>query len=356
MMQRSPLLQETPPASRPLKVHFDGSACGTLRSVLTGSPYFTEADPVAADLVIFGSDEIAYVNASELYKAFPGKSISITESDIPTFRLPGLYASNTRSWITRSRTRTVNYFLSQIDRPNLEVRQRIGHASEKRYLYSFMGGSNSWTRKRLLRSVPSRPDTLIQATDSYNHWNADKSPETKALQRQRYAEVMAASRYILCPQGCGVSSYRLFESMSLGIAPVILSDKWRPVEGVDWSFALFVPERRLKEIDRIVRQHADEWEGRGQIAQQTYNAFFAPEVVPQRLHEHLLALLATRSPVSEGVMAVVTGVRAATRQAYWNAYGVVKILALKGFHLTNVAVPIPLNRPVEEQLKTSKRA
>ena len=347
-----------PSTNKVLRIHFDPSACATLQGLLANSPslFTKETEPASADLILFCTDEVAHVRASALYKAFPEKSFCVTESDIPTFRLPGLYASNSRSWLTRSRTRTMNYCLSQVDRPNLEVRRRIGQVSVKRYLYSFMGGPNSWTRKRLLRSIPSRPDTLIQATDSYNHWNADRSPEANVRHRERYAEVMAASRYVLCPRGCGLSSYRIFESMSLGVVRVILADDWKPVEGVDWSFALFVRERHLADIDRIVRENQSESEQRGRIAQQTYQAFFSPEVVPELLHRQLLALHATQRPVSEALMAVVTETRAAGREVYWDAYKVMKNLALRGLHLTKVPVSIPLSRPIKEQLESAKQA
>ena len=349
--------KEALPASNVLRVCFDASAGATLRAILTQSPsLFEEVEPGSAELILFGSDEIAYLRGNALHRQFPDKSFCITESDIPTFRLPGLYAANSKSWIAHSRTRTMNYVIAQIERPNLEVRRHIGQVTAKRYLYSFMGGTNSWTRRRLFQSVPSRPDTLIQATDSYNHWQADHSPETKGMQRERFAEVMAASRYVLCPRGCGVSSYRIFESMSLGIAPVIIADDWKPVEGVDWSFALFVPERHLPDIDRIVREREGEWEERGRRAKDTYEAFFSPEAVPQLLHDQLADLRLTHRPEGERVMAMVTETRAAARQAYWDAYKVIKRVALRGFQITKVPVPIPMNRSLEEQLKSSRQA
>jgi hypothetical protein len=125
---------------RVLRVHFDES-CGTgLRLALTeSSALFTVADPSACDVVIFGSDDITYLNNSDLLRAVRSKAICITESDIPTFRLPGLYAGNIRSFVTASRAETMSYFISERERGNPEVRRVIGSPMEKRYLYSFMG-------------------------------------------------------------------------------------------------------------------------------------------------------------------------------------------------------------------------
>lgn len=340
----------------PLFVHFDQSCNSTLRRVLVEHPYlFIESDPTAADLVVFGSDEIGYINNSALYHSYKRKSICITETDIPTFRLPGLYAANERSFFTASRTKTVNYFLSEIDRANIAVRQLIGQKVEKKYLYSFMGGSNSWARKRLFRSLHSTEDTVIEATDSYNHWSNDrKNAQAKERQRQHYAQVMASSKFSLCPRGCGLSSYRLFESMSLGVAPVIISDKWRPVEGVDWSFAIFLKERHIPGIDRIVRSHQGEWEGRGQAGQAEYKRLLGRDVVVSMLYRQMADLAAGYSPAREAVMGPVTRLRAAKREAYWAIYGCLKRLVLRACYISGHSVPIRLHEPLEQQLKITK--
>jgi hypothetical protein len=344
-----------------LRVHFDASCGAALRRILIdgrsadGYALFVETDPMVANVVIFGSDEIDYIGRNTLYRSHKAKSICITESDIPTFRIPGLYAANMKSPITSSRTRTMSYFISEQERGNQEVRRLIGEPVEKRYLYSFMGGSNSWARKWLFKAIKSQSDTLVEPTDSYNHWNATASEaEARAKQRRRYAEVMAASKFSLCPRGCGLSSYRLFESMSLGVAPVIISDKWRPIEDVDWSFALFVPERSIPQIDQIVRAHASEWQERGQAGQAIYTSILAPHVVARMLHRKIADVAAGYDPTREAAMAMITPARAAIREAYWSAYKLGKYAALWGFRITGRPVPIRLNRPVDVQLNRAR--
>jgi hypothetical protein len=349
-----PLAEE----ATPLRIHLEDSCSVGLRQTLTEAPgLFTESSPEHADVVIFGSDDIAYVEHSPIFRSYASKSICVTESDIPTFRLPGLYAANMKSFITSSRVKTMSYFISERERGNPEVRQLIGRQIDKRYLYSFMGGSNSWARKRLFRAVHSRKDTLIEPTDSYNHWTVDPDgAESRANQMRRYARVMAASKFTLCPRGCGLSSYRLFESMSLGIAPVIISDQWQPIEGIDWSFAIFVPERRIVQIDQIVRSHEPEWEQRGQAGRDIYTRLLAPEVVATMLHNKMVQVLTARSPAREAVMALTTRARAAKRAAYWKGYHLVKYLVLWGYHISGQPIPIRLNRPVEVQLNRAASA
>jgi len=43
--------------------------------------------------------------------------------------------------------------------------------------------------------------------------------------KQNYARLIANSKFVLCPQGVGPSSLRLFETLLMGRAPVIISDE-----------------------------------------------------------------------------------------------------------------------------------
>jgi hypothetical protein len=311
---------------------------------------FVETTPVDAELVIFGTDEIDTLRQSDLYKSFRSKSISITETDIPTYHLPGLYAANEKSFLTHKRTRTMSYFISQRDRGNPEIARLLGQPQEKTYLYSFMGGSNSWPRKHIFRRLKSGPDTVIEATDHYNHWSEAQDPEAKNRQRRRYASVIASSKFALCPRGCGLSSYRLFESMSLGVAPVVISDRWRPIEGVDWSFALFVPERKIPDLDNMLRARESEWADRGRAGLAAYHKHFAAPAIPATLHRDLTAIAAELSPARETIMSAVTRARVAKRAVSWAAYKGMKYLILKGFHITGLDMPVKLHQPVEEQV------
>ena len=340
----------------PIAVHFDVSAPATVRRVmLHDTAFFVEASPQTADVVVFGSDDLPYIKASGLYRQFASKSICITESDIPTFRLPGLYAANQISPLTMSRTKTINYFISERDRPNPEVRGLVGQSVEKTYLYSFMGGPNSWARKRLFAAVHSQSDTLIESTSSYNHWQESPvSDQHRANQRLRYARVMASSKFVLCPRGCGLSSYRLFESMMLGIAPVIIADKWQPIDGIDWSFALFVPEKRIPQIDRIVRSHADEWQERGQIAAAVYSKVLDKDRVAALIRDQVREVLSSIDPRRERRMAAATQMRVSAREAYWASYGVVKHLVLWSLYLTGRSSPVIITQPIDVQLKRQK--
>lgn len=331
-----------------MQLAFDESCSPVLRSILTRSDDLVETASLAdADLIIFGTDEIGIIKKSPAYTQFRRKCIAITESDIPTFFLPGLYAANRELFLTNGRTRTISYFLSDATRGNTEVSALIGEAVPKTYLYSFMGGVNSWARRRVFRHLKSGPDTLIEATSHYNHWKPDGNPEE---QRRRYASTMASSKFSICPRGCGLSSYRLFESMSLGVAPVIIADGWEPPAGIDWSFALFVRESDVRRLDAILRSHESEWQERGQQAKLVYQKEFAPSVVVQRLQTDLVAVAAGLNPARETLAGITAQARAFGFRMYWRCYRAAKYSVLFIVHVTKLPLPIRLHREPGEQL------
>jgi hypothetical protein len=339
--------------SAPLSVCFDNSVGGTLRRLfLTNPAFFQECAPAMADVVVFGSDEASVLNESALYSAYKAKSLCITETDTPSFLIPGLYSANEKSYITRSRTATVNYLISERNNGNSEIKKLSGQTLEKRYLYSFMGGANSWPRRWLFRSVRTTADTLIEATDHYDHWtNNANDPDARVAQMRRYAEVMARSKFALCPRGCGISSYRLFEAMSLGVAPVIITDKWQPTQDVDWRFAIFLPERHIGDIDRIVRSHESEWQERGKAALAAYQSAFAGDAVARTIYQQMTQLLLAYSPARERAMRVALQLRMARQQTHYKVYGGLKFLVLRGFYWFGLSFPFKLHEPLEQQVR-----
>jgi len=217
-------------------------------------------DPVEADVILMPDDDSRLISESPVFKAHKAKCIAISDGDILSYYLPSLYASNHRFPLSRGRSLTAGPYSSLVDIPsgprNAWISRLKDDEVDKRYLYSFMGGSTSMIRKRLFRKFKSLdiPDALIKCTDHYKHWAGDLS-ESKSAQQKRYIETMMASKFVLCPRGASASSIRMFEVMELGCAPVVLADRWIPVDGVDWSFCIFLKEAHLHEIDAIVRSH-----------------------------------------------------------------------------------------------------
>ena len=86
-------------------IYFDESASVALKEILLSAPdLFAEASPEFADVILLESDELAYVRATPWVRRFPAKCLCISETDIPTFALPGLYAANIASFLFAGRS------------------------------------------------------------------------------------------------------------------------------------------------------------------------------------------------------------------------------------------------------------
>jgi hypothetical protein len=115
-----------------------------------------------------------------------------------------------------------------------------------------------------------------------------------ALKRAFVRDILEA-KFALCPRGVGASSFRIFEAMQLGRAPVIIADDWSPPPGPDWnSFAIFVPERHLARVPSILRHLEPEWQTRGQRARAAWEAFYSPSRLGLTIVRQAGQLLAQR--------------------------------------------------------------
>jgi hypothetical protein len=276
-------------------------------------------DPASADMILMvgrWSFHGETMLNHPIPRRYPEKTFVYSDDDVFAPLLPGVYAS-----ATRGRFFSLNRMESQkfIDWQNPCVRRMD---AAKQYLFSFAGRSSSLLRKMLFRLRFNRPDVLIEDTSSYDHWDVQGDQEEK---QRRYVETLAASRFALCPKGASSGSYRLFEVMQMGIAPVILSDRYILPYGPDWnSFAISVPERKIAQLDRILELHAHESEQRGRLAAEAYQQWFADPAVfnhvitlcqrirerrriPERIVQKFWPLMLWRLRVVRGVRQGVRG-------------------------------------------------
>ena len=88
---------------------------------------------------------------------------------------------------------------------------------------------------------------------------------------------MARSDYVLCPRGIGTSSFRLFEAMEAGRAPVIISNDWVQPGFIDWDFAVRIAENDIGCIPDYLAAIRDEAKDRGRAARAAWEQWFAPD-------------------------------------------------------------------------------
>ena len=92
-----------------------------------------------------------------------------------------------------------------------------------------------------------------------------------------YWKLITDSKFVLCPRGFGASSIRTFEIMSAGRIPVVISDQWQRSPGIPWNdFCIFVAERDIRRIPKILQELEGDWQKKAKLAQEIYEELFAP--------------------------------------------------------------------------------
>jgi Exostosin family len=248
--------------------------CKLVRESAAEEIVFVEANHAEFIFIVGILEANAFENLRKLnvWRAHPEKCFIYCESDNPPSLLHGVCSAMPR-WKHRfGRFQTCGYPLHAKWLPNPPSAGPLGFDSEKRYLMSFLGRrSHSVRRAIFARKWPQ--DIYVHCTNQYRHF--DSQGETDHSQRHAFWQILRQSKFALCPRGAGVSSIRLFDAMSIGVAPVIVSDGWVPPTGPTWTdFALFVNERDIGELEHIVRAHESEWIRRGRLAYAAYIRYF----------------------------------------------------------------------------------
>lgn len=213
-----------------------------------------------------------------LVRAFPQKCyVWCTEDNAITW-LPGIYVSMPKRFFDPTLHRAFRYFTLNTEQLPVPA------ACERDIFYSFLGGPSSPQRAAIHR-MAHPPDALVVKTLNYNHGRYAQGSDL-----ENYVEVLARSRFTLCPAGSGTSSYRLFEAMRAGSVPVILSDNLVLPEGPDWkSCSVRVEWKSLPELGGILRGVADP-AAMGRNAQAAFGQFFSADRMLHHIARELNSL------------------------------------------------------------------
>jgi len=256
------------------------SELGRLARLCTTETITLVSAPEEADIILIVDINEAHLNANlrrnKVWQQWPEKSFAYHEGAEPTRFLHGLYSSPRKSWSGNGRFQTCAYPLFQLFYPNPCPPSSELAAVPKDLLFSFAGRVSHRVRRRLFSLAFPGDDVVLVNTSDYNHFCGGDVDRKEA--RTRFWNLARRSKYGLCPRGAGTSSIRLFEMLEAGIAPIILADDWLPPRGPKWEdFALFIPERKVGSLYRIVKDHEAEYLPRGRLARQAWEQFFSPE-------------------------------------------------------------------------------
>jgi hypothetical protein len=276
----------------------DCSLIDRVKRCFLGRDGFEEAGSLEeADAIIFCEKSffkewrfIDQLLADPISRMYAHKLYTINSDPSSTGLLRGVYTAVPRQRYDRSIHRIVHYerFINDAILEN-----RHTPRPEPTYLATWRGNKMSHRKLRdgLERVCGNSPAFLIETTDSWRNHDAGE--------QQHYVDVVRSGRFSLCPAGWAAVSMRIYESMALGICPVILADDFVAPDGPNWNAcSLRVREKDLPNLESILEKFADSYLELGRTARETWERFFSPEKIADHYCDSLLACIrANPNPV-----------------------------------------------------------
>ena len=272
--------------------HIRASACADRFRI-----HSTTDDPEDADIILFvevsgaAGHYFELVRRHPVYRAYTSKCYLFSATDKIVPFLPGIYASVERSWYWPNWTRSGHY---------LGVKEAAPHSyaptpEPPTYLFSFVGSTATHAiRSRIMQLEHPRGFLLDTHAEHAEIKRGARRPPTVDEFRDRYAQSIERSAFVLCPRGGGTSSFRLFEAMMLGRPPVVLSDEWVAPQGPDWKqFSLRIKEAEVDEIPAVLEAHAGNAWLMGKAARAAWLEWFSEAASFHRIVESCLDLQAS---------------------------------------------------------------
>lgn len=126
------------------------------------------------------------------------------------------------------------------------------YKKDKKLIASFVGSNTHPIRIEMAQQLFNKPE--------YKIWIKQWLPSVEKSEFDLFLELAAESKYLLCPRGYGLNSFRLYEAFQLGCVPVIVTDKlylpWS--DELDWNeFAVLIDRTNISNIDSILKNIED---------------------------------------------------------------------------------------------------
>jgi hypothetical protein len=290
------LLSATPPADR-TREHL--APLQDLRASAAADRFGTHGvtdDAASADVILFAESygagwHFERVRRHPFVRRYREKCFIFCSNPFVLPFLPGVYTGIDKRWASR---RTVSGFY--LDVPKSRFTTFTPATDDLPYLFSFMGSvGTAPVRAKLAQLRHSRAFFQDTAADFARALHGQMDAHEQQDYQRRYAEVTKASKFVLCPRGLSVSSIRVFETMRMGRAPVILADGWIAPPGPRWdTFSIRVAERDYRRIPEILEAREHEAVPMGERARAAWVEWFSREVAFHRIVESCLAIRDSR--------------------------------------------------------------
>ncbi|WZO98614.1 exostosin family protein [Isosphaeraceae bacterium EP7] len=264
--------------------------------------------PDRADLILFCEshrDDSAsgpyfeQIRSDPVFRKYRDKSVIISGMDRIVPLMPGIYASMERGWHRRSVARSGPYLVDS--NPFLRYCPLDQMPTDVGWLASFIGSAKNKAVR--LRMLQLRDDRILLEDTSGPFVDAIRAGDEARLNEMKryYVEMTLASKFSLCPRGTGSSSFRVFESLEMGRAPIIVSDAWVEPDGIDWGrCSLRIREDQIDRIPAILREREADAVAMGKAARQAWEDNFGPDQMFHWIASQALLLQET-GPISRRV-------------------------------------------------------
>ena len=144
---------------------------------------------------------------------------------------------------------------------------------DKEFLASFVGSMTHRVRDKMVDSLKDKPDIYLSTKGWDNTMAVDNVED--------FINASLKSKFVLCPRGWGLTSFRLYEAMQLDAVPVYISDKfWTPFTyELNWDdFCVMISEEEIPNLHSILESISDEkYEMMKRKIEEVYENYFTLE-------------------------------------------------------------------------------
>lgn len=219
------------------------------------------------------------LESDALIGRFAHKVFTVNNDDAASGLLRGVY-----SCLPAHRTDDALHALVPfIRRPNEVVLQRAGQPRPTAcYLATWFGNpKSSKVRRRLFSRYGKSASVRLMTTDSWMQYGSDE--------RNVYADMMHEGKFALCPSGWAPATLRLYESMAMGVAPVLIADDIDLPRGPNWDeFVIRVAESDIDRLEEIVAPYESNYQEMGALAHAAWLEYFCPDQLVRYYAQALL--------------------------------------------------------------------
>lgn len=168
---------------------------------------------------------------------------------------------------------------------------KIKPINERKYLMSFIGTYSSTIyltniREQIYDKLSKYQDSCIIRRYGWHYENQVYKKQNANINNEiEYKNIMGETKFSLCPSGSGPNSFRIWESMSFGSIPVILSDTLilPEIKNINWNnFFILWKENDIDKLhDYLLKIKPNKLQILCDNCIKLYKIFFSPEKMTQ---------------------------------------------------------------------------